>query len=84
MSLDYQRLRTLTAREISNALLRDGFVVRRQKGSHQRYQHPDVRRVTLTFHASSDTFPIKTLQTMLDRQARWTEDDLRRLKLLPL
>ena len=54
---------------------------RRQKGSHQRDQHPDGRRVTVTFHASSDTFPIGTLKEMIN-QAGWTEEDLIRLILL--
>lgn len=81
MAIDYRQLRNLTVREIISALIQDGFFYRRQKGSHQRYQHPDGRRVTVTFHASSDTFPIKTLKEMIG-QARWTEEDLRRLKLI--
>ena len=83
MALDYSRLRNLTARQIIAALLHDGFQLRRQKGSHQRYVHPDGRRVTVTYHRSSDTFEIKTLRTMLEDQARWTESDLKRLKLIP-
>jgi predicted RNA binding protein YcfA (HicA-like mRNA interferase family) len=82
MPIDYRRLRTVTAREIGQALLRDGFVLRRQRGSHQRYQHADGRRATVTFHASSDTFPIGTLRNMVEQQARWTADDLRRLGLI--
>jgi len=65
-----------------SALIHDGFFLRRQAGSHQRYQHPDGRRVTVSFHKSSDTFPLKTLKTIIEMQARWTEDDLKRLKLL--
>jgi predicted RNA binding protein YcfA (HicA-like mRNA interferase family) len=65
-----------------NALIHDGFFLRRQAGSHQRYQHPDGRRVTVSFHKSSDTFPLKTLKAIIEMQARWTEDDLKRLKLL--
>lgn len=82
MALDYSRLRNLTARQIIAAFLHDGFQLRRQRGSHQRYVHPDGRRVTVTYHRSSDTFEIKTLRTMLEDQARWTEADLRRLKLI--
>ncbi len=81
MALDYRRLRSITARETANALLRDGFKLNRQKGSHQRYIHPDGRRVTLTFHSSGDTFEIKTLRSMLE-QARWSEQDLIRLQLI--
>ena len=38
-------------------------------------------RVTVLFHKSSDSFWRKTLKSMLD-QAGWTEDDLKRLKLI--
>lgn len=81
MAINHRSLRSTTAREFINALIRDGFLFRRQKGSHQRYQHPDGRHVTVTFHASSGTFPLGTLREMIN-QACWTEDDLIRLGLL--
>jgi hypothetical protein len=40
------------------------------------------RRVIVTFHSPGDTFAPKTLKSMLEKEARWTEDDLRRLKLI--
>jgi predicted RNA binding protein YcfA (HicA-like mRNA interferase family)/predicted RNase H-like HicB family nuclease len=83
MAIDYSQLRSLTAREIITALIRDGFFLRAQAGSHQRYRHPDGRRVTVSFHHPRDTFPFKTLKSMIEDQARWTEADLRRLGLLP-
>jgi predicted RNA binding protein YcfA (HicA-like mRNA interferase family) len=83
MAIDYRALRSITAREIIAALVRDGFFQRKhRKGSHQRYQHPDGRRVTVASHGSGSTFAIKTLKSMIEEQARWTEDDLKRLKLL--
>jgi predicted RNA binding protein YcfA (HicA-like mRNA interferase family) len=82
MSIEYRLLRSVTAREMISALIHDGFFLRRQAGSHQRYQHPDGRRVTVSFHKSSNTFPPKTLKAIIEMQARWTEDDLKRLKLL--
>lgn len=83
MRIDWSKLRTLTARELTRALIRDGFSMTRQVGSHQRYRHPDGRRVTVSFHHASDTFPPKTLKKMIEAQARWTEADLKRLDLLP-
>ena len=84
MAIDYAGLRSLTAREIIAALIRDGFYLRTsRKGSHQRFQHPDGRRVTVSFHKPSDTFPPKTLKSMLEWQAGWTEEDLKRLNVLP-
>ena len=86
MGINYAQLGTLTAREIIAALIRDGFSLRphpgRKGSSHQRYQHQDGRRATVSFHKSSDTFPPKTLKTIIEGQARWTEEDLKRLKLI--
>ncbi len=47
---EWKQLRNITARELVNALIRDGFVLYNQRGSHQRYRHDDGRRVTVTFH----------------------------------
>jgi predicted RNA binding protein YcfA (HicA-like mRNA interferase family) len=80
--IEWRRLRNLTAREIVNALSRDGFVLYNQRGSHQRYRHTDGRRVTVTFHNAGDTVPIGTLRSMIEIQAKWTEADLRRLTLI--
>jgi len=81
MALDYSVLRSITAREIISALKRDGFYLWRQKGSHQQYHHVDGRRVTVTFHSPGQTFTIKILKSMIELQAQWDEDDLRRLDL---
>lgn len=82
MPINYTLLRSLTARELITALIRDDFYLRNQRGSHQRYQHSDGRRVTVSFHKSSDTFPPKTLKTIIEDQACWAEEDLKRLKLI--
>jgi len=82
MTIDYSQLRSLTAREIISALVKEGFYLRRQVGSHGRYQHPDGRKTTVSFHRPSDTFPPKTLKNMIEDQARWTENDLKRLGLI--
>ena len=83
MAIDYRGLRSLTAKELISALERDGFYFVRQRGSHKRYRHADGRRVTVAPHAGGDTFSVKTLQTIIETQARWTEDDVKRLKLIP-
>lgn len=80
--INWSRLRSLTAREIISALVRDGFSLRSQAGAHQRYRHPDGRRVTVSFHRPSDTFPPKTLRRIIQDQACWTSEDLGRLGLL--
>ncbi len=80
--IDYSKLRSLTARQLVKALKRDGFVLNRQKGSHRHYKHPDGRRVTVSFHRSSQTFALGLLKKLIEVEARWHEDDLRRLRLL--
>jgi predicted RNA binding protein YcfA (HicA-like mRNA interferase family) len=81
MAVDYSRLKSLTARRIVNALVRDGFVLDRQSGAHRHYVHPDGRRVTVTFHHPGQTFAPKTLKAIIELQAQWTEADLHRLRL---
>ena len=82
MTIEYARLRSVTARQLASALQADGFDLQRQKGSHRHYRHPDGRRVTLSFHHSSDTFRPGTLRSIIEIQARWTSTDLLRLNLL--
>jgi predicted RNA binding protein YcfA (HicA-like mRNA interferase family) len=63
--------------------MRDGFVLDRQRGAHQLYYHPaDRRRVTVGYHHAGQTYPVKTLKSMIEDQARWGKNDLRRLKLI--
>ena len=80
--IDYSKLRSLTARKLISALRKDGFYLNRKSGSHRQYIHPDGRRVTVSFHRSGDTFRPKILKIMVEEQAKWTEEDLKRLKLL--
>ncbi len=82
MAIPWRNLRTIKAREIISALIHDGFELRTQAGSHQRYRHPDGRRATVTFHSPGQTFRIDVLQSMIRDQAQWTEEDLKRLALL--
>ena len=82
MPIKYENLHGLTTRELISALIRDGFLLDRQAGSHQHYRHPDGRRVTVTFHSAGGTFKLKTLKSMIEIQAIWNEGDLKRLKIL--
>lgn len=77
MAISYQQIRNLPARAIIRALFEDRFSLRRQEGSHQRYV-----RVTVTMHKPSDPLPIKTLKSIVESQARWSRDDLLRLRLM--
>ena len=81
-SIDYSRFRTLTARQLTQALAQDGFSLVRQRGSHHRYVHPDGRRVTVAYTRNGETFQLRTLRSIVERQAKWTAGDLRRLGVI--
>lgn len=70
--------RGLTARRLIRALHDDGFLLKRIRGSHRVYSHPDGRRVVVSCHRLGDTFPVGTLKAMI-ADAGWNEDDLGRL-----
>ncbi len=81
MGINFGLLRNRTAREMISALARDGFTFDRGDGPHQLFYHPDGRRVTVMFHGDGSTFKRKTLKNMIE-QTCWTEEDLKRLKLI--
>ena len=74
--------RGLTARQFIHALQENGFVLKCTRGSHHIFLHPDGRLVVASYHRLGDGFPVGTLKGMI-ADARWTDEDLRRLKLLP-
>ncbi|MSQ06804.1 MAG: addiction module toxin, HicA family [Dehalococcoidia bacterium] len=80
--MGYSRLHSLTIRQITNALQRDGFSLVRQRGSHQQYRHTDGRQVTVPYTRPGGTFAPGTLRSIIELQAGWTDEDLRRLRLL--
>jgi predicted RNA binding protein YcfA (HicA-like mRNA interferase family) len=82
MAIDYTRLRGLTARRIVTALQRDGFEMVRRKGATRFFKHPDGRRVTIHLHRPGQILPIGTLQEIIENEARWSEEDLQRLRLV--
>jgi predicted RNA binding protein YcfA (HicA-like mRNA interferase family) len=73
--------RGVTVRIFTRALEADGFVLQRSRGSHRIYKRGDGRRVVVSYHAASDTFPIGTLRAMIE-SAGWQESDLQRLGLI--
>jgi len=71
--------RACSLREFQNALRRDGFAEARRKKGTILYQHPDGRRVTVHFHPGKE---LRDLAKFFLVATRWTEHDLRRLKLI--
>ena len=72
--------RGITAKQLIQALHRDGFELRRTSGSHRIYRHPDGRRLVVAYHSLSGTFPIGTLKSMV-KDTGWSQTDLKRLGL---
>lgn len=79
MAINDAPLRSLTARDLIAGLAGDGFVL--AGGSTPAYFRPEGRRVTVSFHGPAETFETETLRTMIEVQARRSDEDLRRLKL---
>ena len=48
------KLPSLNARQVISALVRHGFTLDRQSGSHAVFIHPDGRRVTVPIHGKRD------------------------------
>jgi predicted RNA binding protein YcfA (HicA-like mRNA interferase family) len=75
------RLKSIAARDWIVALERDGFRLRKGRGSHHIYEHSDGRRVLVVYHKLSDTFGPKTIRQLLT-SAGWHEADVRRVGLI--
>jgi len=66
------RLPTLSGKQLTAILQREGFVIIRQQGSHVRMKHPDGRFVTTVTHK---TIAKGTLRAIV-RQAGLSVEDL--------
>ena len=70
-----KRLLNLSSQEVARILVKFGFVISRQKGSHIQYIgviNGIKKRVTLI--ANQNSFTPKTMKSMID-QSGWTEND---------
>lgn len=59
-------LPVMKPKEVIAILMRLGFVMVRQKGSHQQFKHPDGRATTVPVHASRDLSPLLLRQICKD------------------
>ena len=75
-------IKNITAGKLVRALERGSFVLDRKSDGRLIFVHPDGRIVPVHYHRSGQKFPPGTLRAMLG-QARWTPEDLKRLKLIP-
>ena len=64
------------SKDLVKVLLKQGFVITRQKGSHLRLKHADGRNTTIALHNKS--LPVGTLSAIL-RQIKLSKEDLKKL-----
>lgn len=77
----WKQVRNKSVDELISALLKDGFLLDREVRTERVYRHPDCRKVIIHYHTGSRTYGRKQLKALLE-DIGWTEDDLRRLKLI--
>lgn len=74
-------LRNVPVRRLIRALEHEGFQFTERQGSQRIYRHLDGRRVVIHYHKANDTLPPYVIRNFL-QGTRWTEDYLKRLKLI--
>jgi predicted RNA binding protein YcfA (HicA-like mRNA interferase family) len=67
-----------TARDFQRVARLLGFILKRQKGSHERWNHPDGRAVTIPIHGGQEIGP--PLFGKILRQLGITLDEFQRLR----
>ena len=70
-----QALPICDAKDVISVLRRHGFVKVGQKGSHQKWRHPDGRQVIVADHGSKP-IPVGTLKSIIEG-AKLSPDDFR-------
>ncbi len=60
-----ERFPVRTASQVIRVLRDHGFVLIGQKGSHQKWRHPDARQVIVPFHGNKP-IPIGTLKSIIE------------------
>ena len=77
------QIKNLTAKDLINALTKDGWCQEKKQGAVQHFYNPDRReknRIAIHYHPKK-TFGIKLLELLIE-DAGWDEKDLKRLKLI--
>lgn len=77
----WNQLKSKTDAKLISALLKDGFQPDAKLRAERVYRHSDGRKVTIHYHTGKKTYGPKLLKGLLE-DIGWTEDDLRRLKLI--
>jgi predicted RNA binding protein YcfA (HicA-like mRNA interferase family) len=76
----WNRLKNTTADDLIRALLKDGWVFEPTKSAVRVYRKAPDKRITVHYHARK-TYGPSLLKGLLD-DIGWSEEDLKRLKLI--
>ena len=68
-----ERFPVCTAKEVIHVLRKHGFALVSQKGSHQKWRHPNGRQVIVPMHGNNP-IPIGTLKSIIEGAALTAED----------
>ncbi|MCD6567601.1 MAG: type II toxin-antitoxin system HicA family toxin [Dehalococcoidia bacterium] len=77
----WAQLKNKTADELVSALEKDGFALDNKARTERIYRHPDRRRVSIHYHTGNRGYQSGLLKALL-KDIGWTENDMRRLKLI--
>ena len=77
----WKQLKNKSVDKLISALVKDGFRLDAKVRTERIYRHPDGRRVSIHYHSGSKTYRPGLLKKLLE-DIGWTEDDMRRLKLI--
>ncbi|MEX2381584.1 MAG: type II toxin-antitoxin system HicA family toxin [Opitutales bacterium] len=68
-----ERFPVCNAREAVRVLRKNGFAMVSQKGSHQKWRHPNGRQVIVVIHGNKP-IPIGTLKSIIEGSGLKTDD----------
>lgn len=68
-----ERFPVRNAREVVRVLRQHGFAMVGQKGSHQKWRHPNGRQVIVAMHGNKP-IPIGTLKSIIEGSGLGVED----------
>jgi predicted RNA binding protein YcfA (HicA-like mRNA interferase family) len=77
----WNQLKNKTTNDLIRALLKDGFKLVDKIRTERIYRHPDSRKVSIHYHKGGETYGAHLLKELL-KDTRWSEGDMRRLKLI--
>lgn len=77
----WRQLKNKTTDCLIAALLKSGFKLDDEIRTERIYRHSNGKKVSIHYHKGSETYGPKLLKALLE-DTGWTEEDMRRLKLI--